>query len=174
MPPFNQSEKRYNQFEVRMYALSARADTPPVDILLIDNSDEFIVLLQELLKPERTWLRIRAASGGREALSLDPAPAPALILLDIDLTPDQSGVSYIARLRAKWPQTPLVALSVHDEPLYRRAVLKAGVRAFISKWTLETDAFLQVLHHLGFNAEAPSRDASGQCSAFAVACASAP
>ena len=122
-----------------------------VDVVLIDNNPEFITLIGALLEPAANGITLHAVSGGQEALTLELAEAPRLILLDIDLHPDQSGLVYLSQLRAKWPQSQIVMLSFHDELLVQDAAQSRGAAAFLSKWQLHPDTFWLTLKNLGID-----------------------
>jgi len=57
---------------------------------------------------------------------------PDLVLLDIKLK-GGSGLEGIARIRRRWPDTPVLMLSAQDEPETQRLALARGAAAFVSK-----------------------------------------
>ena len=57
---------------------------------------------------------------------------PDLVLLDLSLE-DGSGMELIKNLKTLHPRLPVLVLSVHDENLYARRVLKAGARGYVMK-----------------------------------------
>ena len=57
---------------------------------------------------------------------------PDLVLLDIRLK-GGSGLEGIARIRRRWPDTPVLMLSSQDEPETQRLALARGAAAFVSK-----------------------------------------
>ena len=57
---------------------------------------------------------------------------PDLVLLDLSLE-DGSGMELIKNLKTLHPQLPILVLSVHDENLYARRVLKAGASGYVMK-----------------------------------------
>jgi DNA-binding NarL/FixJ family response regulator len=72
-----------------------------------------------------------------EAASLDEALAGApecvdVVLLDIRLN-GLSGLEGIALIKHKWPLTPVLMLSSHDEPETVRLALARGAAGFVSK-----------------------------------------
>ncbi|WP_114972730.1 response regulator transcription factor [Rhodoferax ferrireducens] len=72
-----------------------------------------------------------------EAASLDEALAGApdhvdVVLLDIRLN-GLSGLEGIGLLKHKWPMTPVLMLSSHDEPETVRLALARGAAGFVSK-----------------------------------------
>ena len=61
-----------------------------------------------------------------------------LAVVDMSLTRG-GGLTLIRRLREKFPDLKLIAISVHDEPNVGRAALQAGANAFVPKSTIATD-----------------------------------
>ena len=57
---------------------------------------------------------------------------PDLVLLDLSLE-DGSGMELIKNFKTLHPHLPVLVLSVHDENLYARRVLKAGARGYVMK-----------------------------------------
>lgn len=57
---------------------------------------------------------------------------PNLVLLDVEL-PGLSGLEGIALLRARWPETPVIMLSMHADTAMVRSALERGAVAFASK-----------------------------------------
>jgi DNA-binding NarL/FixJ family response regulator len=66
------------------------------------------------------------------AEALEQAVPPHAILLDIRLD-GMNGLDGITLLRQKWPTTPVLILSSHDEPKTVRMALSCGATGFISK-----------------------------------------
>lgn len=69
---------------------------------------------------------------GAALAKLSDGPLPDVILLDLNL-PDVNGLDGVVQLRRATSQTPIVVVSSLDEIRIVRAVLKAGVNAFVPK-----------------------------------------
>jgi putative two-component system response regulator len=110
-----------------------------------------VTLFQNLLRDEFHDIDLRAAKSGQEALTLELPHAPSLVLLDIDLFPDQSGLAYLPRLKAKWPDSPIAMITFHDDPPYQRAAVEAGAVASLSKWQLAPESIRLTLQALGID-----------------------
>ncbi|WP_431324965.1 response regulator [Rhizobium sp. YTU87027] len=61
-----------------------------------------------------------------------------LAVVDISIS-HGNGSNIISRLREQFCDLKLIAISVHDEPSVRRAVLRAGADAFVLKRAIATD-----------------------------------
>ena len=57
---------------------------------------------------------------------------PGLALLDLGL-PGQRGVESLQRFRWKFPDVPVVVISINEDPKAIQATLKAGASGFIPK-----------------------------------------
>ena len=71
------------------------------------------------------------AAKGKEALSESVSVHPDAIILDLGL-PDMDGREVIARIR-KRTKTPIIILSVRDDPLEKIAALDAGADDYLTK-----------------------------------------
>jgi DNA-binding NarL/FixJ family response regulator len=72
------------------------------------------------------------AESGEQALSdLGLTPCDA-ILLDLSL-PGVRGLELLERIRAAWPEVPVLVLSMHEESQYALRALHAGATGYLSK-----------------------------------------
>ena len=52
----------------------------------------------------------------------------------MDLTlRDSDGLELIKDIRARWPKTDVLVVSMHDESLYAERVIRAGAKGYITK-----------------------------------------
>lgn len=63
--------------------------------------------------------------------------APDLIVVDLSLTRTE-GIDWLRQLRQEQPDLAVIALTVHDEPGVRQAVLEAGAEAVLLKREIAT------------------------------------
>ena len=68
------------------------------------------------------------------ARQLDVAAA----VVDLSL-PHDDGLGLIRRIRSRFPQLKLIALSVHSEEHVKLATIAAGANGFVLKGSIETD-----------------------------------
>ncbi|MDA0836160.1 MAG: response regulator transcription factor [Planctomycetota bacterium] len=57
---------------------------------------------------------------------------PDLLIVDISLK-GTNGITFMKRCLAKYPDLPILILSMHDESLYAERALRAGARGYIMK-----------------------------------------
>jgi two-component system nitrate/nitrite response regulator NarL len=115
-----------------------------MEILIVDDEP----LIQEILAAV-----VRKAFGEVkvvEARDLDSAfqrlahhGAPDLALLDLGL-PGQRGLQSLQRFRWKFPQVPVVVVSVTEDPKSIRLALGAGARGYMPK-TITADMMVEAL-----------------------------
>jgi DNA-binding NarL/FixJ family response regulator len=55
-----------------------------------------------------------------------------LLLLDLNM-PGGSGAELVATLRTRWPDLPILVLTMHNEPQMAASVLRAGANGYITK-----------------------------------------
>lgn len=67
-----------------------------------------------------------------------------LVLLDLTM-PGVSGHAFIARLYARFPDIPILVLTMHEEPQIVQLALKAGASGYLSKDS-EPEFLLQAIH----------------------------
>jgi putative two-component system response regulator len=101
-------------------------------VLIVDDNPENLTVIGELLQPEYA---VRAANGGRRALTLARlSPPPDLILLDV-MMPDMDGFEVLQQLRAQ-PETaqiPVLFLTALDDADSEAHALRLGAGDFITK-----------------------------------------
>jgi len=95
-------------------APSSSADIPPIRILLVDDDDLIRLSVAPLL--EGIGLAVATAEGGLQALErLEAGPPVDLVILDQNM-PGLSGLDTLARIRASWPDLPVLLSSGYRDP----------------------------------------------------------
>jgi two-component system, NarL family, invasion response regulator UvrY len=72
------------------------------------------------------------AADGQELLTKLRTCSADVILLDISM-PGRSGLDVLKQIKAKWPKTRLLVLSLHPEDQYAMRVLRAGASGYLTK-----------------------------------------
>ena len=72
------------------------------------------------------------ADGAEDALRLVADDPPDLAVVDLFLE-GMSGLDLIKLLRERWPELPVLVLSMHDESVYAERALRAGARGYVMK-----------------------------------------
>jgi len=86
------------------------------------------------------------ADGANSALQAMRDALPDFVVLDISLDgPD--GLELLKTLRGKYPNLPVLVLSMHDESVYAERALRAGANGYIMKQEA-TDKVLTAIRHI--------------------------
>jgi CheY-like chemotaxis protein len=123
--------------------------TPPVRVLVVDDSDQMVALIEMWLEDE--GYGVVTATSGREALESAAVYRPDIVILDV-VIPQPDGIAVCERLRRQ-PHPPVIILmtGVSDperlrgaeecgvfmllhKPLTQEAVLDAVSRARRQRW----------------------------------------
>ncbi|MTI00085.1 response regulator transcription factor [Roseibium sp. RKSG952] len=72
------------------------------------------------------------ATNGAEAIELAAALLPDVILMDISM-PVKNGLEAAAEIKARFPRTAILVLSIYDNPEYVHGVVQSGARGYILK-----------------------------------------
>ncbi|NMG75385.1 response regulator [Aromatoleum diolicum] len=72
------------------------------------------------------------AGNAREALATMQAYRPDMAIVDMTLQGD-SGLELVKTLRHRYPELPILVMSMHDEGLFAERVLRAGANGYLMK-----------------------------------------
>jgi two-component system invasion response regulator UvrY len=114
-------------------------------LLIVDDHPIVRSGLRRLLTAE-PQMEIREAATGQEALGIFREFRPDLVILDLSL-PGISGLEVIGRLKAEDARVRILALSMHDNPMYVARVLQAGAQGYVSK-NAPPDQILEALNRV--------------------------
>jgi len=74
------------------------------------------------------------AANGKEAIRKCNELRPDVVLMDLNM-PEMSGLEATPLIRAKFPETKIIVLTVHDNKEYIFQILKAGAHGYVLKDT---------------------------------------
>jgi DNA-binding response OmpR family regulator len=100
------------------------------EVLVVDDDETVASVVVSYL--ERAGHTTRQIGDGLEALHAITAQQPDLVVLDIML-PGLDGLEVCRRIRAQWPQLPIVMLTALAEPDDRIAGLELGADDYVTK-----------------------------------------
>lgn len=86
---------------------------------------------------------IREAGDGNEALTLLKNDIFDIVLLDISL-PGRSGLEILQSVKAKWPSTNVLMLSMHPQEQYAMRAFKLGASGYLTKDTASEELLIAV------------------------------
>ena len=109
-----------------------------ITLLLADDCVAVRYGLKLWLRLEPDMAVIGEAASGVETLALALRLRPDVIVMDVRM-PQLDGIAATKQLRALLPETPIILLSIDDDPALRTRALAAGATRFLSKFeTLTT------------------------------------
>jgi two-component system response regulator NreC len=113
--------------------------------LLIDDHTVVRQGVRMLLEREGEFVVWREAATLREALT--PGEDPDIVLTDLILATEQ-GEELIAALRNRYPESPILVLSMVDHPSEVRAALSAGASGYLLK-EAAAEELIQAMRSVG-------------------------
>jgi DNA-binding NarL/FixJ family response regulator len=114
-----------------------------IRLLLVDDQPAVRRGLRMRLALEADFLVAGEAEDGTSALALVSELRPDVVLMDAQM-PGMDGMIATLALRAAFPDTAVVILSLHDDEATRKQAATAGATAFLSKQAADT-ALVDVL-----------------------------
>ena len=101
--------------------------------LLVEENLKYRSVLKSALLKKFVDLDTKEASGESDTLNTVNAYNPDLVIMDIDLKCDVTGLDLTKTIKAEHPETVVVILSQHDIPEYRAVAQQNGADFFLSK-----------------------------------------
>jgi DNA-binding NarL/FixJ family response regulator len=101
-------------------------------ILLIDDHAVVRRGLRVILEEGFSEASVGEAATGREGLEKLREQSWDAVVLDIAL-PDINGLEVLKQIKADWPTTPVLMLSVYSEDQYGVRMIKAGAAGYLTK-----------------------------------------
>lgn len=108
-----------------------RTARKPIRVLVADDHTTFAQALGIALQLEKGFV-VELASSAEEAVELAARTGAEVVFMDLEM-PSMGGIEAIRQIKGRMPSVPIIALSAHDEDLYRARALEAGAVEFLSK-----------------------------------------
>ncbi len=102
----------------------------PIQILIVDDQPRARQSLKALLATWPMIGEVREAANGVEAIEAIERCQPDLVLMDMRM-PVMDGIEATRRIKARWPQIKIMALSMYGDA--EGEALLAGADAFVCK-----------------------------------------
>ncbi len=103
-----------------------------ISILIVDDHQIMREGLCSMIEQEPGFSVVGDASNGREALELIEETQPDVVIMDINM-PDMNGTEATRRVTKEFPNTRIVALSMHSDKYFVTEMLKAGASGYLLK-----------------------------------------
>jgi len=103
-----------------------------VRIVLADDHTILREGLRALLSADAKFEIVGEAADGRQAVRSVEKLTPDLVIMDLSM-PRMTGMDAIREIKKRYPETKIIALTVHKTEEYLRTSLKAGADAYVLK-----------------------------------------
>jgi len=101
-------------------------------ILIVDDHPMVRDWLTAMINREPDLVVIGEAGSAAETLERVAADLPDLAIVDLTMK-DSHGTELIRELAERYPQLPMLVVSMHDESLYGERAIRAGAKGYITK-----------------------------------------
>ncbi|HQO40034.1 MAG TPA: response regulator transcription factor [Spirochaetota bacterium] len=101
-------------------------------IYIVEDHPIFLDGISQLINKEDDMFVMGGCESSGECLRVIKDNMPDLIIVDITLK-DSCGIELTKELKKKYPNVPVLILSMHEELIFADRVLKAGARGYITK-----------------------------------------
>jgi DNA-binding NarL/FixJ family response regulator len=125
---------------------TGRASSEQIRLLIADDHGVLRAGLRALLERQRDMVVVGEAETAEQAIALDASLSPDVVLMDLTLprrTGDPNtvpaGLEAIRDIKAGRPGARVLALTMHEDEGYLRAVLEAGGAGYVLKKAADTE-----------------------------------
>jgi signal transduction histidine kinase len=136
VPPRDMTKTSRQPAEESIFHIPHAPYHPPpgntIRLLLVDDHTMVRQGLRSLLESYEDVMIVGEGSNGEEAIELVEQLRPALVVMDLNM-PKKNGIEATARIKARWPETVVIGLSVQAGDEARRAILNAGGAVLLTK-----------------------------------------
>ena len=110
----------------------------PIRLLLVDDHAVVRAGLKMLLSADPSMEIVGEAETGAQALQLVEELAPDVVLMDISM-PDMNGIEATRRIKQRFPDVAVLALTMHEDDQYFFEMLAAGASGYVPKRAAPND-----------------------------------
>ncbi len=116
---------------------------PKIRVLLADDHAVLRAGLKLLISGQPDMEVVGEAADGPEAVQRAEALAPHIVLLDLAM-PGTHGMQTIEHLVRVAPRSRVLVLTMHDDPAYSQAALRAGASGYIVKKAADVELLVGI------------------------------
>jgi DNA-binding NarL/FixJ family response regulator len=110
----------------------------PAKVFLVDDHPLVREWLTNLVNQLSDLTVCGEASSVEAAIEGIAASKPAIAIVDLSLK-ESSGIDLIKTIKARFPDTAVIVLSMHDEQYYAERTMRAGARGYVMKGEVTSD-----------------------------------
>lgn len=107
-------------------------ESDQIEVLLADDHRMMRDGLRSTINQHPDMVVIGEASNGEQAIIFVQENSPDIVVMDVDM-PIMDGIEATKTIRSITPEVDIVGLSLHEIPVMKENMLKAGASAYISK-----------------------------------------
>ncbi|MEU5264140.1 response regulator transcription factor [Amycolatopsis sp. NPDC021455] len=104
----------------------------PVRVVLVDDHALFRDGISQILRSEPDFTIVGEAADGKAGVEVIRREKPDVVLLDVEM-PGPPVLETVARVRAISPETTILILSMHDDPLLVNRLIALGIGGYLLK-----------------------------------------
>ncbi|HUT84264.1 MAG TPA: response regulator transcription factor [Thermodesulfobacteriota bacterium] len=119
-----------------------------VRTLIVDDNAAIRILLKEILCERFPSMFVGEAVDEEEALEKAHLHLPDIIFMDIGLGGKRSGLELTRKIKADYPNSIIIVLTIYDLPEYREAAFQSGASYFLPKELLKKDDLLTLIESI--------------------------
>ncbi len=101
-------------------------------ILVVDDHAIVRQGVAEIINSQKDLFVCGEAENAEDAVAMIPRVEPDLLVADVSLA-GTSGIDLTRALKNRYPELPVLMLSIYDETLYGERAIKAGARGYVMK-----------------------------------------
>ena len=152
------------------YEIRSRVFSMTVRFLIADDHAHVRLRLRRILEAHPDWSVVADVENGRDAVQKTLELKPDFVILDF-VMPVMDGIQAAQRIRAEFPQTPILMCTLHDFEFLRQAAAAVGIRDVLLKVDAPT-RLLEACERL-LAESPPAAAAAGAANAAAATAAAA-
>lgn len=107
----------------------------PITVFIVDDNKELRNALEEIISMSEGYRCIGTAASAEEAEDRIPIIRPDVVLMDINLGTEESGIDVVKTLKPRIPDTNFMICTVYEEDEKIFEALSAGASGYILKKT---------------------------------------
>ncbi|HEY1102285.1 MAG TPA: response regulator transcription factor [Burkholderiaceae bacterium] len=116
------------------------------NLILVDDHAVVRAGYRRLLESEPDLVIVGECGNAEEALEMLARQACCLLILDASL-PGKSGLDLLRRVTNRWPDLPVLILSMHEYPSVAAQALRLGARGYVTKAS-DSQTLVQAVRHV--------------------------
>jgi DNA-binding NarL/FixJ family response regulator len=103
-----------------------------INILIADDHKLIRDTWSYILNNDSRFAVTDQCASGEEAVVIAKEKRPDIVLMDINMS-EMNGLDATEQIRKYAPSTKILAVSMHNQPLYVKKIMKMGARGYITK-----------------------------------------